>query len=75
MKIDKSVWNKPDRLRKRIMDLAKIILSITAVNAFYTLSQKNWIIFGINVLFFITTIPVFLSKAKWDKKPPQIQNE
>lgn len=70
MKIDTSVWNNKERMQKRIRDLGKIILSITAVNIFTLISYKSWVVMGINILFFITTIPIFLSWAKYEKEPP-----
>jgi len=71
MKIDTSLFNNKERMRIRLLNLATMVMSLSAVNGFYTLSQKAWIFFGINTLFFITTIPVFIAKAKWEKEPPK----
>lgn len=71
MKIDITLWDSPERMRKTIKDLAKIILSLTAMNIFTLIYYKSWIVMGINILFFITTIPVIISKRTHEKQPPK----
>lgn len=71
MKIDTSLWNNPERMRIRIKNFGTSIMSLSAVNGFVSLSNQDWIIFGINCLFFITTLPLFISYSKWEKEPPK----
>lgn len=71
VKIDSTLWNNPRRMRERIRNLGTSVMSLSAVNGFYTLGQKNWIMFGINCLFFLTMLPLFISYSKWSKEPPQ----
>ena len=74
MKIDTSLWESEDRMRIRIKNLGSMVLSITAVNGFITYGT-NWFIFGINCLFFITTVPLFMSYSKWQKEPPKYEDK
>lgn len=69
MKFNQSSWNNIIRLRISLSNYAKMVASITAVNGFYALSQKNWIILGINIIFFITAMTTIFSKIKFDKLP------
>jgi hypothetical protein len=48
-----------------------MVLSLSFVNGFYASAQGNWLITGINALFFVTTISVFISYSKWQKEPPK----
>ena len=73
VKLDISLWMSIDRLRERVRNIATMVLSLSAVNGFYMVSQKSWILLGINVLFFLTTIPLFMSYSKWRKLPPQVE--
>lgn len=71
MNIDISLWTNMKRLRERVRNLATMVLSITAMNVFYTISQKAWLFMSINLLFFLSTLPVFMSWSKFQKEPPQ----
>lgn len=71
MKVDTSLWENKERLQIRIRNIATMVMSLSAVNGFYMLSQKIWILLGINCLFFITTIPLFISWSKYQKEPPK----
>lgn len=71
MKIDITMWDDKRRMRERIRNLATMIMSITAVNIFTLASYEAWFILGINVLFFLTEIPLFMSWAKYSKEPPK----
>lgn len=74
MKIDTTIWESKTRMKARIKNLATMVASISAVNLFYTLAQKSWIIAGINLLFFASVLPIFMSLTKHEKEPPK-QND
>ena len=71
MKIDIGLWYNIERLRERVRNFGSIILSICAMNGFYAYTQKGWLVLGLNVFFFITTLPLFLSYGKFQKEPPR----
>ena len=73
MRINIDLWDSKDRMRERIRNIATMVLSLSAVNGFTTFGE-NWLVFGINCLFFITTLPIFISYSKWRMKPPK-ENE
>lgn len=76
MKIDTRIWNEPSRMRERIRNLATIVLTLSAMNSFILIPTRNWITIGINCLFFILTLPVFISYTKWQKEPPkEVENQ
>lgn len=70
VKIDTTMWNNELRMRERIINLATMIASLSAMNMLYSASKSNWLIFGINCLFFIATLPIFMSHTKWQKEVP-----
>ena len=73
-KVDTNSWNNIYSLRKRMIDMTKLLLLCATINAMYLFAIKNWILFGLNILYAIITLPVFFSKAKFDKEPPVIIN-
>jgi len=74
VKTDVSLWDNPKRMRELIKNLATMLLSIVALNGFYLFIDKHYIVLAINILYGIIIIPLFISKTKWEKKPP-IQEE
>lgn len=70
-KIDISLWTNIRRLRERVKNVATMVMSITAVNGFYMVTEKNWILLGINCIFFLTMIPLFMSYSRFQKEPPK----
>lgn len=66
-KLDTRSWTNPVRMRLTIVNYAKLVLSLTAIHIFFTIQQKNWILLGINILFFLTAITTIISKNKFDK--------
>lgn len=71
MKIDTSIWENKERMQSRIKNLGTMILSLSAMNMLALVATKQWIVAGINALFFITTLPIFMSWAKYEKEPPK----
>jgi len=70
-KIDVSIWNNGRNLRKRVKNLATMILTLAVINSYSLIANRNWIMLGLNAFYALTTIPIFLSWAKWQKQPPQ----
>lgn len=71
--IDMSLWNNPRRMRERIRNLGTSVMSLSAVNGFYMVIQKNWLLLGINCLFFLTMLPLFISYSKFQKEVPPME--
>jgi len=71
MNIDINLWENKSRMRLRIKNLGTMVMSISAVNIFYKIINKNWILTSINGLFLISVIPLFISYTKWEKIPPK----
>ena len=74
MRIDTSIWNNGRNLRRRVKNLATMILTLAVMNLYILVNKKSWIMVGINIFYAITTIPIFLSWAKWQKNPPKEVN-
>lgn len=74
MKVDVSVWENKNRLVLRIYNLGTMIMSLSATNGLYMVYNKQWIMLGINLLFFLTIIPLFISYSKWKKMPPKYES-
>lgn len=71
MKLDTSLWNNLGRARIRIKNLATMLLTLAIINLYNVIATKNWILVAINIIYALTTLPVFLSYGKWQKEPPK----
>lgn len=71
MKIDTSVWNNGRNLRKRVHNLATMVLTLAVLNSYTLIANRSWILLGINALYALITVPIFLSWSKWQKQPPK----
>lgn len=69
-KIDTSLWNNGRNLRARVKNLATMVWTLAVINSYVIIANKSWVVLGINILYVLTTIPVFLSWAKFQKLPP-----
>lgn len=73
VKIDTRIWDNKERMQERIRNMASLILSLCAMNSYVCISSRNWWILGINGLFFLLTLPVFISWVKYNKDPPRAE--
>ena len=70
MKFDSNSWNNKVKLRVSLANYAKMVMSLTAINFFYALTDLNWFIMILNFLMFFPALFTILSKVKYDKGVP-----
>lgn len=70
VKLDTSIWNNKERMRIRMKNLATMVLTLAIINLYIAIANESWIIVAIDILYAVTTLPLFLSYGKWQKEPP-----
>ena len=58
-------------MRTAIVNLAKMMIILIALNCYVLFQDKHWIYLAINIVYGIIVLPIFFSHAKWNKRPPK----